>query len=148
MYIVGHEHAIATLYFQLKFGEPDDLQVPVPEPSLVEALISAVANGRMARWALNAIKLLSDSVPEVQSALSRVNSGSELFTALLAYARGEIDGFFGLIERAATANVELWQDPAIDALAAVDIEWHGHEDLLLTLLRIRQESLATPLLDA
>ena len=146
--IRGHDHAIVTLYFQLEFGQPYDSQVPVPRPGLVEALASAIADGRQPDWALGALKLLSALVTEVRSTISRKHTDGKLFDALIAYARGETNAFFQIIERIIASDSELWQDPSIDAFAHVDIEWRGHEDLVLTLLRMRKESLATPLLQS
>jgi SIR2-like domain len=144
----GHEHAISTLYLQLSFGEPVGSVTPEPEPGAVDALLAALRDGRSAQWALDVLKALCDSVPAVLERIRSVTGERLLVSALLAYSVGNHDKFFELLREGLRDGVSLWLDPAVEGLGALEVSWHGQEDLMLSLLATRRAELAEPLLDS
>ena len=145
----GNNQAIFNLYLQLEYGEdPEKSELSAPLPGLLQALISAVRNGRMADWALGDIRLFASVLPAVRVQLEKIVREGGLVGALLAYASGEGDRFFELLNMARGADVDWSREPATKALGIVEVSWHGHEELFLNLLRTRQEALAKPLIES
>ena len=147
--INGEDHAIPQLYFQLKFGEPKSAEISAPLPGLRESLLSALREGRQAPWALDGMVILAPAVTDFRLQLieARSKEGRRFIQSLLAYAVGDNEQFFFLLGQA-RESTSFDQELALDALASIEVNWHGHEDLFLELVKTRREDVAQPLLES
>jgi len=145
--IKGHDHAIIRLYFQLCFGIPAEPELPMPLPEVLETLLSAIREGRKARWALGSIQIFASAIPELRSRVATLMREEEgVMSALFAYAAGDDDVFFEILERVNRSSA-AWatQAGAIEALGNVEVSWNGHGALLVELLRNKDIGLASSL---
>ena len=144
----GHDHAIFALYMQLSFGTQTEPVLPAPHPGIVEALLSAIQDGRKGQWALGIIRLYATAIPEVKSKVaSMIKQTGGLMSALLAYAIGENDHFFEILARENQTSREWFKAPAVGALQHVEISWRGQEELLINLLQHKDKNLSLSLLE-
>ena len=147
--IKGHDHAIVSLYFQLRFGRPEESELPLPQGDLLNALLSAMREGREEDWAFGCIALLAAARPEFRSKVAMtMRQEGGLMSALLAYAAGESDLFFEILEQE-IQNSAAWADAySAHALRQVEVSWVGRETLFMEILRKKDRALASSLFDS
>jgi hypothetical protein len=147
----GVDRAATAIYFISKFAKPDN------SPSWttfsrehVDRLVSKLNDEGDESWSLKALKCICDARPDlVQVVRAHALSTSGIARAALLYCASSADPepvFEALTEFAEIGAEKRGQQPT-HLLKQIELNWAGHEDLFVQLLRLRETRLALALLN-
>ena len=116
----------------------------------VECLISPLGEDDEHSWSLRALRFLCERRPDLaQLVRTRAAGASLILRVALLYcaASGDSASVFETLAKLLTMNPEGRKAEPVHLLKQIDLDWAGHEELLIQLLRLRDTKLASALLN-
>lgn len=147
----GVNEAATAIYFITHFSEPED---GVSWSSLtndhVERLLLIIEDENADSWALESLKCVCQGRPDMAAFVkARAMNSSDLVKAALLYCVSTEDNepvFQALTEFIAMSDEQRGKEPT-HLLRQIELNWGGHETLLVELLKLRNAKLAMALVD-
>ena len=148
----GDDEAVVSISFTARFGEDG---APLDWSSLdtrhVQRCMELLSDERLGNWALDSLAGMCSARNDLRQIVSRAAEPARgIRKACLSFAGG-IDGnrevFDALSQLLNMSSTELEAQP-MPGLKGLEIDWSGQEDLFLRLLRLRNVSLASNLIES
>jgi hypothetical protein len=147
----GVSKAATTIYFIVNFAKPENnLSLSSLNNDHVNRLLSILKNLDKNTWALRALKIICAARPDLVEAVeSRTSKEHGLFKATTMYSINPNDNkpIFDALSELADMNVEQRMKEPIFLLKQIELDWKGHETLLVRLLKLRDSELAMNLIE-
>ncbi len=147
----GVDQAATSIYFIGEFAEPEHrLSWSTFTTDHVGHLLSKLDDGDEENWALPALKCLCQARPDLAEVVrARASEAYGVAKAALLYcaSSANVTPVFETLAELAEKGVENLAGQATHLLKHIDLNWTGHEALLVQLLRLRDIQLALALLD-
>ena len=148
----GVNEAATTIYFIANFAKPEDnLSWSSFSKDHVDRLLSILQNSDEDTWALKALQCLCATRPDLAEVVrSRASNEHGLLKAALLFSSTPNDStpIFDALSELADMNDEQHRKESIFLLKQVELDWMGHEALMVRLLKLRDVKLALALIDA
>lgn len=147
--LLGDPHAVWTIYSQCNLQKPTEEDLAAIYSQQLLDIVVGHISGRQnsSRWAADLLRGLAERSSQWRTAISSEVGRHELIIdAILCYACDDFEGYFHGLRQCMDAPVELIASAQI--LSHCRVDWRGHEDLLVTALRIRDPELTLSLLES
>ncbi len=141
--VSGSRYAVIIHYFQLRFGEPRGSQLPPVDKKLIDALLLALREPVLGRWASGLLRLIVKLQPEAVRLIDPEAATGLEKAMRLWITRG--DQAFAIYFAALLDSEISWVSEPVEALEAVEA-WDS--DLVIRVLRTRDLHIARPVLEA
>lgn len=148
----GTNKAATAIYFIANFAKPPEhgLSWATFDREHVECLVSKANDEGDESWSLKALRLLCERRPDLAEMVrARALGAPCVMKAALLYcaSSGDLAPVFEALTEFAGMDRDQRKGQPIHVFEQIELEWAGHELLLLQLLRLRDTQLALALLN-
>lgn len=147
----GVNEAATTIYFIANFAKPEDnLSWSSFSNAHINHLLSMLKDLDEDIWALKALQCLCAVRPDLTEVVrARALNEHGLLKAALLFSSTPNDStpIFDALSELADMNDEQRRKEPIFLLKQIDLDWTGHEELMVRLLKLRDVKLALALID-
>ena len=147
----GVNQAATAIYFISHFAKPDDgLSWASFSHEHVDRLVSKLSDEKEKSWSLKALKCVCDARPDlVKIVRAHALTARGITKAALLHCCSSEDTavVFGALAELGTMGIGRHGLQCTHLLDQIELNWAGHEDLFVQLLRLRETRLALALLE-
>jgi SIR2-like domain len=151
LFLEGWNQAVVCLSFIAKFGkERNNLNWSSFDTRHLDKCIKLLSNEEHAQWSLSFLRAMSMARQDFRSLLQKAAENEKgIKKACLLFActdERDVSIFDALSETTRMSPDEIQAEP-VGGLKGLEVDWTGHEDLFVQLLRLRNVRLACPLIE-